>query len=77
MYGVPPEDRAGETASLNFCDFAEFEQPTGGKKRNDTCRPEEGYALITSMAYIWPMLIRAPVCVFRFLVGLTEADGML
>ena len=65
MYGAPPDQRAGETLPLDFCELAEIEQPTGGKKRNDTCHPQPGYALITSEAYIFPMAIRAPVCLLH------------
>ena len=60
-YGVPPGESRGETFTGNFCEMSDIEQPTGGKKRNATCPPEEGYALITSLGYIMPMFINAPV----------------
>jgi hypothetical protein len=74
MYGVPPDERAGETGSFNFCDLTEIEQPTGGEKRNDTCNPKQGYALISSEAYIFPMFIRAPVCFLRLIHTFMRAE---
>ncbi|XXG98252.1 methylenetetrahydrofolate reductase (NAD(P)H) met13 [Hypoxylon texense] len=60
-YGTPPGDRPGETTTADFCEMSEIEQPLGGReKRNATCPPEEGYALITSYGYVVPMFFSTP-----------------
>lgn len=60
-YGAPPGETPGESTSAGFCELSDIEQPLGGKKKNATCPPEEGYALITSIGYVMPMFFRAPV----------------
>ena len=60
-YGAPPGERPGESYTDIFCHMSEVEQPLGGKKKNETCPPEIGYALITSPGYVIPMFFSAPV----------------
>lgn len=60
-YGVPPGGPSGESVMVGFCELSDIEQPLGGTKKNATCPPGKGYALITSMGYVMPMFFRAPV----------------
>ncbi|KAI5863771.1 hypothetical protein GGS23DRAFT_513425 [Durotheca rogersii] len=59
-YGAPPGDSPGETVTADFCEMSGIEQPLGGKKKNVTCPPEEGYALISSRGYVVPMFFGTP-----------------
>jgi hypothetical protein len=59
-YGVPPGEMPSETWTPQFCDMTEIEQPTGGKK-NVTCPPVPGYALLTSPGYVWPLMFHNSV----------------
>lgn len=63
MYGHKPGEVVGESDIEDLCDMIEIEQPTGGKKKNVTCPPEPGYALITGPGYAWPMLFHTVVSV--------------
>lgn len=61
-YGAPPGERPGETTTVDFCEMSMIEQPLGGEeKRNVTCPPQEGYALISSEGYVIPMFFSTPV----------------
>ncbi|KAI8631673.1 hypothetical protein F5Y19DRAFT_493544 [Xylariaceae sp. FL1651] len=59
-YGFPPGERQGETTTEKFCEMSEIEQPLGGKKKNTTCPPKEGYALISSWGFVMPMFFSNP-----------------
>lgn len=75
-YGAPPGDRPpGETVTGDFCEMSEIEQPLGGRKRNQTCPPEEGYALISSPGYVVPMFFSTPVSVFSLSYSLLTHLG--
>jgi hypothetical protein len=59
-YGVPPGQ--GDSFEVDFCEFSQIEQPLGGKRESPGCPPPEpGPGLISSVGYVWPMFIRAPV----------------
>lgn len=60
-YGAPPGETPGESTIAGFCELSDIEQPLGGKKKNATCPPEEGHALISSTGYVMPMFFRVPV----------------
>jgi len=60
-YGNPPGEMPGESFLFDYCEYSNIMQPTGGEKRNVTCPPEKGWALIETLAYIWPMFLRVPV----------------
>jgi hypothetical protein len=74
-YGVvDPDDRQGETFTIDFCDMSDIEQPLSGRKAE--CPPEKGWAMMHSLGYIMPMFINAPVSIsllmsvsFRFPEG--------
>lgn len=64
-YGAPPGETPGETVTVDFCEVSEIEQPSGGgRRRNETCPPVEGYALISSPAYVVPMFFSTPVSAY-------------
>ena len=63
-YGAPA-DSPGESTSFEFCEMSNIEQPLHGKKA--TCPPKEGFALISSPAYVFPMFLNVPVSTTRFL----------
>jgi hypothetical protein len=77
-YGNPPGETPSKTWSFDFCEFSNIQQPLGGKK-NTTCPPEKGWALIASPGYTWPMYINAPVsfshCRFNILFACTLTDS--
>ncbi|KAH8165903.1 hypothetical protein CIB48_g2344 [Xylaria polymorpha] len=74
-YGVPPGERPGESGTVPFCGVSDIEQPLGGEKRNETCPPVEGHALITSPGYAWRMFFGAPGWYnFTFDARTTEGD---
>ncbi|CAG8958678.1 hypothetical protein HYFRA_00011520 [Hymenoscyphus fraxineus] len=57
-YGYP-KDTPGANTSFTFCDMSEIEQPLQGRKA--TCPPEKGPTIITSLVYVLPMFLRAPL----------------
>jgi hypothetical protein len=65
-YGQPEEDWAGENFTApGVCGWAigDIQQPVGGpRKRNETCPPVAGPAVITSLGWVPWILIYAPVC---------------
>ncbi|KAI1775060.1 hypothetical protein F4818DRAFT_441884 [Hypoxylon cercidicola] len=74
-YGNPPGETPKETVALSFCEMSWIEQPLGGKKKkNETCPPEEGYALITSEGYVWEMPIHTPGW-YNFTFDAKTAEG--
>ncbi|KAI4866794.1 hypothetical protein F4820DRAFT_446670 [Hypoxylon rubiginosum] len=73
-YGAPPGETPGETGRIGFCEVSQIEQPSGGKERNATCPPEEGYALITLEGYVMPMFFGTP-CWYNFTLDAKTAEG--
>ncbi|KAI0521842.1 hypothetical protein F5B22DRAFT_643428 [Xylaria bambusicola] len=73
-YGGPPGEREGESGEMPFCDLTEIEQPLGGGKRNETCPPVEGHALLTSPGYAWRMFFGAPGW-YNFTFDAKTAEG--
>lgn len=61
-YGHKPgEPNGGGTFALDFCHMSDIMQPSGGKKKDEVCPPEKGWALIQTLGCVWPLYIRAPV----------------
>lgn len=65
-YSAPPDERGGETDRESFCEFHPIEQPLGEsqekkEKKNTTCPPEKGYAMISPMGWAMPMFLWWPV----------------
>ncbi|KAI6091244.1 hypothetical protein F4821DRAFT_198843 [Hypoxylon rubiginosum] len=74
-YGAPPGERPGETTTVDFCEMSMIEQPLGGEeKRNVTCPPQEGYALISSEGYVIPMFFSTPGW-YNFTFDAKTAEG--
>ncbi|TGJ88662.1 hypothetical protein E0Z10_g9 [Xylaria hypoxylon] len=71
-YGAPPGQSPGESATADFCELSGIEQPLGGKKA--TCPPQEGYALITSSGYVFPMFFGTPGW-YNFTFDAKTAEG--
>jgi hypothetical protein len=62
-YGRPPLRDNTPAFTVPFCNMTQIEQPLGGKK-DVTCPPEKGWALITTMGYTAPLLMSSPVSYF-------------
>ncbi|KAI1461187.1 hypothetical protein F4805DRAFT_415008 [Annulohypoxylon moriforme] len=75
-YGNPPGERPGGTLfTMPFCNMSLIEQPLGGRpKKDETCPPEEGYALVKSMGYVMPMVLRTPGW-YNFTIDAKTAEG--
>jgi hypothetical protein len=64
-YGNPPlGDKPTPAWTVPFCNVTQIEQPLGGKK-DVTCPPEKGWALITTMGYTWSAIMSSPVSYSR------------
>ncbi|KAK6419603.1 Phosphatidylglycerol/phosphatidylinositol transfer protein [Oleoguttula sp. CCFEE 5521] len=60
IYGVLPGEPTGESDIEDFCEFTKIQQPLGGRKPQDRCLPEPGFALITAPGYAWRMIFEGP-----------------
>jgi len=75
-YGHVPGDPKGETNRFDLCEFSQgLEQPLGGRKKNETCPPEPGPAMIPYAGFVWPFPFH--VAVSRFLSLSRAALGHL
>ncbi|KAI0884649.1 uncharacterized protein GGS22DRAFT_164033 [Annulohypoxylon maeteangense] len=60
-HGIPPGEKHGTLISASFCNMSLVKQSSDGRGKNyETCPPEKGDALVTSMGYVHPMLFRTP-----------------
>ncbi|OIW25809.1 hypothetical protein CONLIGDRAFT_684347 [Coniochaeta ligniaria NRRL 30616] len=77
-YGQPEEDWAGENFTVpGVCGWAigDIQQPVGGpRKRNETCPPVAGPAVITSLGWVPWILIYAPAY-YNFTIDAKTNDG--
>ncbi|CAJ2504237.1 Uu.00g116310.m01.CDS01 [Anthostomella pinea] len=75
-YGYPPgETSPYEAWTEGFCTLTDIQQPLGGlPKRNTTCPPVEGFALLESPGYVMPMFFRRPGF-FNFTFDAKTAEG--
>jgi len=74
MYGNPPGETPSESIDWNFCEIHDIMQPTGGEKRNATCPPVNGWALATTIVYIFPLWLREPAW-YNITFDAKTADG--